>query len=49
MLIKWIIQLFSQSYQTDLDRYISAHNPTTPVEVEYLERQFSKINRRGLL
>lgn len=48
-IVKWFTQLFSDQYQTELDRYISAHNPTTAVDVEYLERQYSKAQRGGLL
>lgn len=48
-IIKWFTQLFSSHDQSDLDRYIAARNPANATDVEYLERQFNKINRGGLL
>lgn len=48
-IIAWFTQLFAQNYQTRLDSYIESHRPTSVAEVEYLERQYSKSNRGGLL
>ena len=42
-------QLFAQNYQTQLDQYIESRRPTSVAEVEYLERQYSKLNRGGLI
>lgn len=48
-IIAWFTQLFAQNYQTRLDSYIESHRPTSVAEVEYLERQYSKMNRGGLI
>ena len=48
-IIAWFTQLFAQNYQTQLDQYIVSRRPTSVAEVEYLERQYSKINRGGLV
>lgn len=48
-IIKWLIKLSEKNYQSQLERYISSHAPSSVAEVEYLERQYSKINRGGLL
>jgi hypothetical protein len=48
-ILAWFTQLFAQNYQTQLDQYIESHRPTSVAEVEYLERQYSKMNRGGLL
>ena len=48
-ILKWFTQLFSHNYQTRLDSYIESRRPTSVAEVEYLERQYSKINCGGLL
>ncbi len=48
-IIAWFTQLFAQDYQSQLERYIASHAPTSVAEVEYLERQYSKLNRGGLL
>jgi hypothetical protein len=48
-ILRQFIQLFSPNYQSNLEQYISAHRPTSVAEVEYLERQYSKMNRGGLL
>lgn len=48
-IINWFTNLFEHNDQTDLDRYISAHKPATAIDVEYLERQYNKLYRGGLL
>jgi len=48
-IIAWFTKLFAQNYQTQLDQYIESRRPTSVAEVEYLERQYSKINRGGLV
>jgi hypothetical protein len=48
-ILAWFTQLSTQNYQTRLDQYIESHRPTSVAEVEYLERQYSKMNRGGLL
>ncbi len=48
-IIAWFTQLFAQDYQSQLERYIASRAPTSIAEVEYLERQYSKSNRGGLL
>ena len=48
-IIAWFTQLFAQTYQTRLDQFIESRRPTSVAEVEYLERQYSKMNRGGLL
>lgn len=48
-IIAWFTQLSKSTYQTQLEQYISSHAPTSVAEVEYLERQYSKMNRGGLL
>jgi hypothetical protein len=48
-ILAWFTQLSTQNYQTQLDQFIESHRPTSVAEVEYLERQYSKMNRRGLL
>lgn len=48
-LIAWLTRLSESTYQSQLERYISSHAPTSVAEVEYLERQYSKHNRGGLL
>jgi hypothetical protein len=48
-IIAWFTQLFAQTYQSQLDQFIESRCPTSVAEVEYLERQYSKMNRGGLL
>lgn len=48
-IIKWLTKLLESDYQSQLDQYISSHAPQSAADVEYLERQYSKINRGGLL
>jgi len=48
-IFKRFTRLFANNYQTRLDSYIESRRPTSVAEVEYLERQYSKINRGGLL
>jgi len=48
-IIAWFTKLFAQNYQTQLDQYIESRRPTSVAEVEYLERQYSNINRGGLV
>jgi hypothetical protein len=48
-ILKWFTQRFEHNYQTRLDSYIESRRPTSVAEVEYLERQYSKLNRGGLL
>jgi hypothetical protein len=48
-ILRQFTQLFSPNYQSNLEQYISAHRPTSVAEVEYLERQYSKMNRGGLI
>jgi hypothetical protein len=48
-ILAWFTQLFAQNYQTQLDHYIESRRPTSVAEVEYLERQYSKLNRGGLI
>lgn len=48
-IIKWFTQLFSQNQQTQLEQYIQHRRPTSVADVEYLERQYSKLTRRGLI
>jgi len=48
-IIKWLARLSEKNYQSQLDCFITAHSPTSAAEVEYLERQYSKMNRGGLL
>lgn len=48
-IIAWFTQLSKSTYQTELERYISSHAPTSVAEVDHLERQYSKMNRGGLL
>lgn len=48
-IIAWLTQLSQSNYQSQLDQYISSRAPTSVAEVEYLERQYSKMNRGGLL
>jgi hypothetical protein len=48
-ILAWFTQLSTQNYQTRLDQYIESHRPTSVAEVEHLERQYSKMNRGGLL
>lgn len=48
-IIQQFTQLFAPNYQSRLEQYISAHRPTSVAEVEHLERQYAKSQRRGLL
>lgn len=48
-IIEWFTQLFAPNYQSQLENYIEARRPTSVAEVEYLERQYSKMNRGGLI
>lgn len=48
-IIAWFTQLSTQNYQSRLDQYIESRRPTSIAEVEHLERQYSKINRGGLI
>lgn len=48
-IITWLTKLLKSDYQSQLEQYISSHTPTSVAEVEYLERQYSKINRGGLI
>jgi hypothetical protein len=48
-ILAWFTQLFAQNYQSQLDQYIQNRRPTSIAEVEYLERQYSKMNRGGLI
>lgn len=48
-IIAWLTQLSEKNYQSQLERYIASRAPTSVAEVEYLERQYSKINRGGLI
>jgi hypothetical protein len=45
----WLTRLSQSTYQSQLESYISSRSPTSVAEVEYLERQYSKMNRGGLL
>ena len=48
-ILQQFTKLFTPNYQSRLEQYISAHRPTSVAEVEYLERQYSKMNRGGLI
>ena len=48
-IIAWLTRLSESTYQSQLERYIASHAPSSVAEVEYLERQYSKQNRGGLL
>lgn len=48
-LIAWLTRLSESNYQSQLERYIASRAPSSVAEVEHLERQYSKINRGGLL
>jgi hypothetical protein len=48
-ILAWFTRLFAQNYQTRLDQYIESRRPTSVAEVEYLERQYSKMNRGGII
>ena len=49
-LLERLAEMFpKQTYQSQLDHYIESRRPTSVAEVEYLERQYSKMNRRGLV
>ena len=48
-LFDWILGLFENQYQSNLENYIIKHNPTSVAEVEHLEREYSKYQTRGLL
>jgi hypothetical protein len=48
-ILRQFTQLFSPNYQSNLEQYISAHRPTSVAEVEYLERQYSRMNCGGLI
>ena len=48
-LLKWFIQLFKTDYQTRLEQYIEVRCPTSVGDVEYLEREYSRYQNRGLL
>jgi hypothetical protein len=49
-LLERLAEMFpKQTYQSQLDQYIQNRRPTSVAEVEYLERQYSKINRGGLI
>jgi hypothetical protein len=48
-ILAWFTQLSTQNYQSRLDQYIESRRPTSVAEVEHLERQYSKMNRRGLV
>ena len=48
-ILAWFTQLGTQNYQSQLDQYIESRRPASVAEVEYLERQYSKMNRGGLI
>jgi hypothetical protein len=48
-IIAWFTRLFAHTHQTQLDQYIQNRRPTSVADVEYLERQYSKLVRRGLV
>ena len=48
-ILAWFTQLFAHTHQTQLDQYIQNRRPTSVADVEYLERQYSKLVRRGLV
>jgi hypothetical protein len=48
-ILQQFTKLFTPNYQSQLDQYIQNRRPTSVAEVEYLERQYSKINRGGLI
>jgi hypothetical protein len=47
-ILKRLAEMFpGQDYQSRLERYISSHYPTSPGDVEYLERQFYQHQKSG--
>jgi hypothetical protein len=48
-ILAWFTQLSTKNYQSRLDQYIESRRPTSVAEVEHLERQYSKMNRGGLV
>jgi hypothetical protein len=49
-LLERLAEMFpKQTYQSQLEQYIQNHRPASVAEVEYLERQYSKMNRGGLI
>jgi len=48
-IMEWFTQLFAQTYQSQLDQFIGSRRPTSVADVEYLERQYSKMKHGGLI
>ena len=49
-LLERLAEMFPrQTYQSQLDQYIQNRRPTSVAEVEYLERKYSKLVRKGLI
>lgn len=48
-ILQWFTQLFKNQYQSQLDQFISSHNPVNTADVEHLEREFSRSQSRGFL
>lgn len=46
-LLAWLVQ--PKSYQTDVERFITSHNPTNAFEVDNLLKQYYAKSDRGFL
>jgi len=45
-MLKKIVEWFIQPQLSDIEKYVTAHNPTSPADVEILIREFNC--KRGL-